>query len=105
MYFVDLVAVSLVYWIFIIAMLQEEWFIKLCRFGKVVLSDEAFHVIIFVSWWVFVIVRGAGVGVFGSGSGCEYSFMFSKHRRDSGINLSGRKGNFLCIATGVVGMS
>ena len=95
MYLVDLVAVSLVSWIFIIAVLLREWFIKLCRFGKAVLSDEAFHVIIFVSWLVFVIVLGAGVGMFGSGGGCEYSFIFSKHRSDSVISFTGRKGNFL----------
>ena len=35
------------------------------------LSDEAFHVIIFVSWLVFVIVLGVGVGMVGSGGGCE----------------------------------
>jgi hypothetical protein len=87
--------VNLVSWIFIIAMLLKEWLIKLCRFGKVVLSDEAFHVIIFVSWLVFVIILGIGVGMFGSGGECEYSSMLSKHRSDSVINLSGRKGNFL----------
>ena len=52
-----------------------------------------------------VIILGVGVGMFGSGGGCEYSFMFSKHMSDSVINLSGRKGNFLCIAIGVVGIS
>ena len=49
MYFVDLVAVSLVSWIFIIDVFVREWFIRLCKFGKVVLSDEAFQIIIFVS--------------------------------------------------------
>ena len=61
--------------------------------------------IMFVSWSVRVIILGVGVGMFGSGGGCEYSFMFSKHMSDSVINFSGRKGNFLCIAIGVVGIS
>ena len=45
----DLVAVSLVSWMFIIVVFPREWFIKLCRFGKAVLSDAAFQVIMFVS--------------------------------------------------------
>jgi hypothetical protein len=66
-----------------------------------VLSDEAFHVIMFVSWLVVVIILWVGVGMFGSRSGCEYSFMFSKQQRDSVINFSGRKGNFLWSIIGV----
>ena len=54
------------------------------------LSDEAFQVIMFVSWLMFTTFLEVGVGVFGSGGGCEYSFMFSRHRRDSVINFSGR---------------
>jgi hypothetical protein len=105
MYLVDLVAVSLVSWIFIIAVFLRELFIKLCKFGKAVLSEEAFQVIMFVSWVVLVLVLGAGVGMFGSGGGCEYSFMFSKQRSDSVINLFGRKGNFLWSVIGVGGVS
>jgi hypothetical protein len=93
-YFVDLVAVSLVSWITMIAVFMREEFIKLCRFGKAVLSDEAFQVIMFVSWLVSVLILGANVGMFGSGGGCEYSFIFSKQRSDSIINLFGRKGKF-----------
>ena len=105
MYFVDLVAVSLVSWILTIAISVREWFIRLCKFGKAVLSDEAFQVIIFVSWLVYMLVLGVGVGVFGSGGGCEYSSMFSRHRSDSVINFSGRKGYFLWIVSGVGGIS
>ena len=46
-----------------------------------------------------------GVGIFGSGGGCEYSFMFSKQRSDSVISFSGRKGNFLCSVIRVGGVS
>ena len=105
MYFVDLVAVSLVYWIFIIIVFLRELFITLCKFGRDMLSDEAFQVIMFVSWLVLVLVLGAGVGMFGSGGGCEYSFMFSKQRSDSVINFFGRKMNFLWIVIGVGGVS
>ena len=69
------------------------------------LRDEAFHVIIFVSWFVFVIVLGVGVGMFGSGGGCEYVSMLSKHRSDSVINLTGRKGNILWSVVSVGGDS
>ena len=95
MYFVDLIAVSLVFWIFIIVVFLRELFIKLCKFERVVLSNEAFQVIMFVSWLVLVLVLGAGVGMFGGVGGCEYSFMFSKQRSDSVINLFGRKKYFL----------
>ena len=59
----------------------------------------------FVSWLVFVMVLGVGVGMFGSGDGCEYSFMFSRHRSDSVLNFPGRKGNFLSSVIGVGGVS
>ena len=49
MYFVDLFAVSLVSWICIMAMLFRELFIKFCRFGNDVASDDTFHVIMLVS--------------------------------------------------------
>ena len=86
-YFVDLVAVSLVSWMYIIAVLLKDWFIRLCKFGRAVLSDEAFQVIMFVSWLVCVMVLGVGTGMFGSGGGCEYAFMFSRHRSDSVISF------------------
>ena len=56
MYFVDLFAVNLVSWICIIDVLFIELFIRLCRFGNDVLSDDAFHVIMFVSCSVLVLV-------------------------------------------------
>ena len=86
MYFVDLFAVSLVSWICIIAVLFSELFIRFCRFGNDVLSDDAFHVIIFVSWSVSALTLVVGAGVAGGGDGCEYSFMFSRHRSVSMIN-------------------
>ena len=69
------------------------------------LSDEAFQVIMFVSWLVDVMVLGIGVRMFGSGGGCVYSFMFSKHRSDSVISFAGRKGNCLWSVIGVGGVS
>ena len=95
MYFVDLFAVSLVSWICMIDVLFRELFIRLCRFGNDVLSDDAFHVIMFVSCSVLVLVLVVGAGLAGSGGGCEYSLMFSRHRRASVINWFGRKGNLL----------
>ena len=93
MYFVDLLAVSLVSWICIIAVLVSELFIRFCRFGSDVLSDDAFQVIIFVSCSVAVFILVVGAGVTGGGGGCEYSLMLSKHRSVSVINGFGRKGN------------
>ena len=79
MYFVDLFAVSLVSWICMIVVLFSELFIRLCRFGSDVLSDDAFHVIIFVSCSVSVLILVSGAGVAGGGGGCEYSLMLSRH--------------------------
>ena len=101
MYFVDLFAVSLVSWICMIVVLFRELFIRLCRFGSVVLSDESFQVIMFLSWLVLLLVFGTGVGVTSSGGGCEYPFMFSRQRSDSIINWFGRKGNLLWRVVGV----
>ena len=95
MYFVDCVAVSLVSWIFKIVIFLRELFIRLCKIGRAVLSDEVFQIIILVSWFVVMFILGVGMGMFGSGGGCAYSFMFSKQRSDSDINLFGRNGNFL----------
>ena len=92
-YFVDLFAVSLVSWICMIAVLFRELFIKFCRFGSDVLSDDAFQVIMFVSCSVLMFVLVIGVGAAGSGGGCEYSLIFSKHLSVSVINWLGRKGN------------
>jgi hypothetical protein len=52
-----------------------------------------------------VIILGIGVGMFGSGGGCEYSFEFSKQRSDSVIHFSGRNGNFVWSIIGVGGVS
>ena len=102
---VDLVAVSFVSWMFIIAVFLEELYTRFCRFGKAVLSEDAFHVIIFVSSLVLMFILGGGVGMFGRGGGCEYSFRLSKQRRASVINLFGKKGNFLWSMVGVGGVS
>ena len=63
MYFVDLFAVSLVSWISMIDMLFGELVIRLCKFGSDVLSDDAFHVIMFVSCSVSELILMVGVGV------------------------------------------
>ena len=101
MYFVDLFAVSLVSWICMIVVLFRELFIRLCKFGSDVLSDDAFHVIIFVLCSVSVLVLVVGVEVVGSGGGCEYSLMVSRHRSTSVINWFGRKGNLFLRVVGV----
>jgi hypothetical protein len=71
MYFVDLFAVSLVSWMWMIAMWFGESFIKLCRLGRAVLRDEAFHVIMFVSHALSVLIRMVGVGVARGGGGAS----------------------------------
>ena len=70
------------------------WVMRLCMLSKVVLVDATFQVIMFVSWLVLMFILVVCVGMFGGGGGCEYSFNVSKHRRDSCISLSGRKGIF-----------
>ena len=86
------------------AMLFRELFIKFCRFGNDVASDDAFHVTMWVSGLVFVLRRVSGAIVARRGGGCEYSLMFSKHRSASVIHLFGRKGNlfFRMVGVGVV---
>ena len=85
-YIVDLFALSLVSWICTIAVLFNELFMRFCRFGSDVLSDDAFHVIMFVPCSVSVLILVVGAGVAGGGVGCEYSLMFSRHRSASVIN-------------------
>ena len=83
MYFVDLFAVSLVSWICMTAVLFREVLIRLCKFGNDVLSDDAFHVIMFVAWFVSLVILVSGGGMSGSGGGWEYSLRGSRHRRAS----------------------
>jgi hypothetical protein len=104
-YFVDFVAVSLVSWMVMTAVFNCVWVIRYCRFGKAVLSDDAFQVIMLVSLFVLVFIVVVGIGTFGSGGGWEYSFIVSRHLSDSLINLSGKKGNFLWITGRVGGVS
>jgi hypothetical protein len=54
---------------------------------------------------MFMFVLVVCVGIFGGGSGWEYSFSVLKHLRDSCINLFRRKGNLLWITIGVGGVS
>ena len=76
-----------------IAVLFREFFTRFCKLGNDVLSDGVFHVIMFVSNSVLMLVLVVGVEVAGSGGGCEYSLMFSRHRSALVISLCGRKGN------------
>ena len=57
---VDLVAVSFVSWMFMIAVFLKELFIRLCWFGRIVLSEDEFQVIMFVSSLIlmFILVGG-----------------------------------------------
>ena len=105
MYFVDFVAVNLVSCIVIIAGLFEVFDISLCRFGSVVFSDEALHVIMCVLRFVVWFVWGYDVGVMGSGRGWEYSGSGSLHFNDSISRFSGKKGNCSdidCIVSGTL---
>ena len=49
MYFIDLLAVNLVSWIWMRAGMLRELLIRLCKFGNEVLSDDVFHVMMYVS--------------------------------------------------------
>ena len=100
-YFVDLFAVSLVSCICMIAVLFRELFMRFCKLGSDVLSEDEFHVIMFVSYSELVLILMIGVGVSGSGGGCEYSSIFSRHRSTSVISWFGRKGNLLLRVVGV----
>ena len=78
-----------------IDVLFKALFIRPCRFGNDVLSNDAFHVIIFVSWLVSMLVLVVGARLVGSRGGCEYSLMFSRHRSASVTSWFGRKGKLL----------
>ena len=69
MYFVDFVAVNLVSCIVIIAGFVVVLVISSCKFGKVVFSAEAFHVIICVLWFVVWFAWRCCVGVLCIGGG------------------------------------
>ena len=68
-YLVDLVAVSFVSCMFMIAVFVGVLFMRLCKFGRVVLSDDAFQVIMLVLRLVSRFGLGVGVGMFGGGWG------------------------------------
>ena len=102
-YFVDFVAVSLVSCIVMIAGLIGVLNISCCRFGRAVFSDEAFHVIMCVLWYVVWFIWGCCVGVLGSDGGWEYSSSGSLHFNDSVSRFSGKKRNLFfisCIVSG-----
>ena len=80
MYFIDFVDVSLVSWIFKIDVFLRELFIWLCKFGKDVLSEEVFQVIILVSWFVVMFILDVGVGVSESGGGVCINLCFLSNR-------------------------
>ena len=69
MYFVDFVAINLVSCIVMIAGFVVVLDISLCRFGRAVFSAEAFHVIIWVLWFVVWFAWGCCVGVLCIGGG------------------------------------
>ena len=81
--------------------LFRELFIKFCKLGNDMLSDDAFHIIIFVSCSVSVQILMVGMGVVGRGNGCKYLLMFSRHRSASVINWFVRKVNLLWRVVGV----
>jgi hypothetical protein len=84
-----------------IVVLFRELLIKSCRFGSDVFSDDAFQIIMLVSCSVIEFICVVGVGAAGSGGGCEYSFIFSKHLSVSVINKFGRKENSFLRVIGV----
>ena len=104
MYFVDFVAVNLVSCMVIIAGLFDVFVtMSWWRFGKAVFSEEAFHVIMCVLWFVVWFNWGRIMGMLGGGVGCEYSCRGSLHFMDSESSCIGRKGNLsvsICMVGG-----
>ena len=49
---------------------------------------------------MLLFILGVGVGMFGRGGGCEYSFRLLKHRNALVISLFRRKRNFLWSVVG-----
>lgn len=93
MYVIDLVAVSLVSWIVIIAGLFGMFVMSCWRLDSAVFSDDAFQEMICVLWLVLIMGCGGGGGFIGRGGGCEYSVMGSWHLRLSRRRFSAKKGN------------
>ena len=90
MYLVDLVAVTLVSCIVIMA---GFCVVIRCRFGRAVFSDAAFQVIICVFRLVVLVVCICGGGLLWSCGGCEYSFIGSLCFSVSLSSFSGKNGN------------
>ena len=104
MYFVDFVAVNLVSCIMIIAGLYGVFEISLWRFGRVVFSNEAFHVVMCVLWFVVWFGWGRIVGMLGNGGGWEYSCSGSLHFNDYVSSFSCKKRNLSVISCMVSGI-
>ena len=80
MYLVDLVAVSLVSCMVMAVGGFWEYVITSCRHGIAVLSDVAFHVVMYVSWLVSNVGLGGGIWLcIIGGLGCVYSMMGFVH--------------------------
>jgi hypothetical protein len=94
MCFVDFVADSLVSCMVMID--GGSFVIKSCKHGIAVLSEEAFHVMAYVSRLVSGIGSDVGDGVGIGGLGCVYSFMGSLYLKASVMSCFGRYGNASC---------
>jgi len=95
MNFMDLVAVNLVSYIVIIAGLFGVSVISCWRLGRVVLSDDAFQVVMCVLWLEVWISQVLTEGVSKRVGGWEYSLIGSLHFNVSLSKISGRYGNLL----------
>ena len=68
-------------------------------------SNETFHVIICVLWFVVWFIWVQTVGMFGDGRGWEYSCIGSLHFSDSISNCCGKIGNLsviICMVSGIL---
>ena len=90
MYLVNLVAVTLVSCIVIMA---GFCFMIKCRFGRAVFSDAAFQVMICVLRFVVLVVCICGGGLLRSCGGCEYSTIGSLCFSVSLSSFCGKNGN------------
>ena len=71
-----------------------EWVSSSWRHGIDVLSDAAFHVMMYVSWLVGVVGLGRGIWLCTIGGvGCMYSMIGSVHLSASMSNFWGKNGN------------
>lgn len=93
MYLVDFVAVNLVSCMVMIAGLLIVLLVRYSKLGRAVFNEEAFQVMMCVSWHVVWISCALVMGMLGIGGGWEYSVSGVLWFSASVRSLNGRNGN------------